>query len=100
MRSTVTDSTGFRRTPIPSISDSMTSPGKIGPAIGLAVVMRSPGSSVQNVETKATMSSNRKIILEVLDSASTFPFRRRRIRRLYISLGISSGVTIHGPIGP
>jgi hypothetical protein len=46
------------------------------------------------------MSSKRKIMFEVFDSASTLPFRRRRIRRLYRSAGISSGVTIQGPMGP
>src|SRR5262249_34375524 len=68
----LSSSTGFRKTPMPSIAISTTSPGAIGPTPGgVPVVIRSPGSSVITRDAIATICSTEKIKSAVDESCFT-----------------------------
>src|SRR6185295_9081618 len=92
--------TGLARTPRPSISTSIRSPGlrKTGglranptPA-GVPVEIMSPGSSVMKRETNSIRRGMSKISCEVLESCIVWPLRRSLIERSP-GLGTSSAVT-------
>src|SRR6202165_2830124 len=98
--------TGFLSRPIRSTSASITSPrlrysGGLRPSptpCGVPVEMQSPGSSVIPADRSAMMRATEKIMSPVLLSCLATPLtdscRRRRC-----GSGISSAVTITGPIG-
>ena len=100
--------TGLRRTPIPSIETSQTSPSfrKTGglraaptPA-GVPVTMTSPGTSVIAALRVTIRSTTSKIMSSVFADCITSPFRRVSSLRPAPPAGSSSGVTKSGPNAP
>src|ERR1017187_3911680 len=65
---------------------------------GVPVEIKSPTSQVADLERWLIRNGTLKIRLLVFESCKVSPLSVREIRRLWGS-GISSAVTIHGPVG-
>src|SRR5208283_4530196 len=100
------DTTGFRSSPMAGMSTRTSSPGRnqrggflAAPTPdGVPVETMSPGSSVNTLDKYATSSGILKIRCFVLESCRISPLISIRMSSACGS-GISSFVTIHGPIG-
>src|SRR5579859_23643 len=99
-------STGLRSVPMPSISVSMMSPAfknsgglRAKPTpLGVPVAMMSPASSVMPCERMEMMLRTSNSILAVVSSCLVTPLTRK-YSFSFCGSGISSAVTIQGPIG-
>src|SRR5262249_39324175 len=88
--------TTLRKTPMPSIDTSTTSPAASGPTpAGVPVRITSPGFSVITEEMKAMIRAQSNTIIDVRPLCFTTPFTRVVSAR---SFGLID-VSIHGPSG-
>src|SRR3569833_267430 len=103
--SSTSSRTGLRRSPMPSISISHTSPSRIQTGGvrawptpgGVPMAITSPGSSVMISLRISMVRGTSKIMSDVLDCCMVLPLSRLLMLRPLAPGGSSSGVTRNGP---